>query len=196
MGLKRMFCLVFEIMCGLNHNSVYRLRKSTKKHENVFLNLTRRERRIYEHLTNFVAPSNNYMIYREVLRSVVGPAIPYIGVLLKDLAFVEEKGAPLKMMLTDKDKGEPQVCIFFDKCLEIVQVIWEGLGRSDGFLESQSARTKICLGKKSEVTLTHEEGLQRLILGCILRAKDQTALDERSFEIVPRKYAVVFLNET
>ena len=84
---------VFEVMYGLTHHAVYRLRLAHQ--------LQREERENYSKLTTFVSSDDNYGVYRRVRAKkaktvTAGGAaadavrLPYLGVVLKDLVAMEE----------------------------------------------------------------------------------------------------------
>jgi len=77
------FNSVLEILSGINNSSVNRLRitfaEIPKKHQMTLLNLNEK-----------MNPYQNYSHYRKLLRTCVVPCLPYLGVYLTDLIFIEE----------------------------------------------------------------------------------------------------------
>ena len=72
---------VMEILSGLENAAVFRLKKSWEKANN----------EIYESLSSLLASSQNHSEYRKTLREhVTPPAVPYLGIFLSDLTFIEE----------------------------------------------------------------------------------------------------------
>lgn len=151
----RNFATVFEIVYGLNQNSVYRLRGG-KTNGGIFDKLSRQTRGHYDNLIEFANPSNNYGAYRKVVQTIVreGKAdcwAPYLGVLLKDLVTIEEGGKPLKINVRveetedndsdddsevlieivggmgDESKAKEEVYVLFDKCREMSRNVSEVL---------------------------------------------------------------------
>ena len=79
---------VFEVMYGLTHHAVWRLRMAEE--------VGGEERDNFTKLCLFVSSEDNYGVYRRVLRGVkegaggAGWRMPYLGVVLKDLVAMEE----------------------------------------------------------------------------------------------------------
>lgn len=95
---------VFEIIYGINHNSVYRLR-GTNNRKGWFHDLSRKRHQEYTKFCEFASPSDNYKFYRIAASNVKGHAhLPYFGVLYKDLIGVEEGGRPLVVVHTTKSE--------------------------------------------------------------------------------------------
>lgn len=75
---------VFEIISGLRHASVYRLKET-------WLGLPDKSTEIYTTLKLLIAPDNHYHAYREALQQTTGtPTLPYLGVYLSDLTYIQE----------------------------------------------------------------------------------------------------------
>jgi len=72
-----------------------------------------------EHL-KFFSASGNYKILREHLRKVEPPAIPHIGLLLKDLVFIDDG-----LKLQDDDSGKENK-VNFKKYTKLAKRIWDG----------------------------------------------------------------------
>eukprot|EP01130_Rhizamoeba_saxonica_P000136 TRINITY_DN10149_c0_g1_i1.p1 TRINITY_DN10149_c0_g1~~TRINITY_DN10149_c0_g1_i1.p1 ORF type:complete len:1029 (+),score=234.80 TRINITY_DN10149_c0_g1_i1:25-3111(+) len=77
------FNAVLEIISGINSSSIHRLKKTF---EGIGKNYARR----LENLQELVSQNGNYDILRTTLHSCIPPCIPYLGVYLTDLTFIEE----------------------------------------------------------------------------------------------------------
>lgn len=77
------FNAVFEIVGGLTNSSVHRLTKT-------FEALDKKEKQMYEELKSYVSREGNYKALRSAIRLVSPPCIPYIGMYLTDLTFIED----------------------------------------------------------------------------------------------------------
>jgi len=79
------FSGVMQVLSGLNNAAVGRLKKTfaqvRKKPEHVAL---------WDKIADMMNPEGNYRKYRSYLASVKPPCIPYIGLYLTDLTFIEE----------------------------------------------------------------------------------------------------------
>lgn len=76
---------VMEVLSGLNNAAIGRLKKTwlsaRKKPENVAL---------WDKIAHLMKPEGNYKEYRQYLASLRPPCIPYIGLYLSDLTFIED----------------------------------------------------------------------------------------------------------
>eukprot|EP01103_Thecamoeba_quadrilineata_P020460 TRINITY_DN878_c0_g2_i1.p1 TRINITY_DN878_c0_g2~~TRINITY_DN878_c0_g2_i1.p1 ORF type:complete len:557 (-),score=126.65 TRINITY_DN878_c0_g2_i1:86-1756(-) len=61
-------------------------------------------KKAYEELGNLMNPSNNYVHYRRVLKSAPAPVLPFQGVYLLDLTFIEENTNRLQNGLVNFEK--------------------------------------------------------------------------------------------
>lgn len=80
---------LMEIVAGLSLGCVQRLHKTWSLAGSA-------AKAIYERFSNIMTTKQNFQAYRHALSATRIPAIPYVGVILKDLVFVEE-GNPLKL---------------------------------------------------------------------------------------------------
>eukprot|EP01130_Rhizamoeba_saxonica_P017236 TRINITY_DN8273_c0_g1_i1.p1 TRINITY_DN8273_c0_g1~~TRINITY_DN8273_c0_g1_i1.p1 ORF type:complete len:1053 (-),score=242.44 TRINITY_DN8273_c0_g1_i1:20-3178(-) len=77
------FNAILEIVAGLNSSPVHRLK-------NTFSRLSKGKVSKLEELKVLVARTNNYSYARQVLHTCSPPCIPYLGMYLTDLTFIEE----------------------------------------------------------------------------------------------------------
>eukprot|EP01126_Amoeba_proteus_P058114 TRINITY_DN7461_c0_g1_i3.p1 TRINITY_DN7461_c0_g1~~TRINITY_DN7461_c0_g1_i3.p1 ORF type:complete len:313 (-),score=49.50 TRINITY_DN7461_c0_g1_i3:249-1187(-) len=82
---------MLAILSGINNSAVRRLSHS-------FAGLSRKYKSCYTKLDNLMHPDSSYRAYRSCLRKCLPPALPYLGVYLTDIIFIEE-GNP------DRKKG-------------------------------------------------------------------------------------------
>eukprot|EP01103_Thecamoeba_quadrilineata_P014814 TRINITY_DN4508_c0_g1_i2.p1 TRINITY_DN4508_c0_g1~~TRINITY_DN4508_c0_g1_i2.p1 ORF type:complete len:806 (+),score=199.71 TRINITY_DN4508_c0_g1_i2:277-2694(+) len=72
-----------EILAGLEASPCHRLKRTWKKLEPKVLN-------IYESLKREISPENNFLNIRSILHQEDPPSIPYLGIFLTDLTFIED----------------------------------------------------------------------------------------------------------
>lgn len=96
---------IFEIFAGLTSNSVYRLRKTWDA-------LPQKTKNTYRELDSLISRDLNYKTIREEVNLVSPPLIPYIGLYLSDLTFIE-----------DGNPKEINSKINFIKCRKLAQLI-------------------------------------------------------------------------
>jgi len=77
------FNTMMEIMGGLELSSIQRLKRT-------WAGLPSESVLIYEELTNLINPRQNFNHYRQALRTADPPMLPYIGIHLTWLTFIEE----------------------------------------------------------------------------------------------------------
>lgn len=77
------FSTMMEIIVGLNLAAVQRLEKT-------WLSVPPKYMQMFNSMMALTSSSQNYKSYREHVASIQGPSIPYIGVYLRDLTFVED----------------------------------------------------------------------------------------------------------
>ena len=72
-----------SILAGLNSAPVFRLKRT-------FELLSTKTISYFDTIRNLMSTSKNFSVYRESLRSVNPPAIPFLGCYLTDLTFIED----------------------------------------------------------------------------------------------------------
>eukprot|EP01102_Stenamoeba_stenopodia_P001613 TRINITY_DN1144_c0_g1_i1.p1 TRINITY_DN1144_c0_g1~~TRINITY_DN1144_c0_g1_i1.p1 ORF type:complete len:605 (-),score=138.63 TRINITY_DN1144_c0_g1_i1:105-1919(-) len=77
------FSTMMEIIVGLNLAAVQRLEKT-------WLSVPPKYMQMFNSMMSLTSSSQNYKAYREHVASIQGPSIPYIGIYLRDLTFVED----------------------------------------------------------------------------------------------------------
>jgi len=101
---------MMEIISGLQCSSIFRLKHT-------WALLSKQQLKKYEDIHNLMSRERNFHLFREHLHSVDPPCIPYLGVFLTDLTFIEDGN---KDYLSDS-----KVLINFDKRRKISSVIRE-----------------------------------------------------------------------
>lgn len=79
----RNFNSLQEIVAGLNRGSVQRMKKAWE-------GVSQSSYETFQGLNILVTPRNNFKNYRELVRKNLLPCLPYVGVYLQDLVFLEE----------------------------------------------------------------------------------------------------------
>lgn len=77
------FNTVMSILAGFNSSPIHRLKRTWEQLSNK-ISLT------FENLERVINPQKNYAQYRETLHSVNPPCVPFLGVYLTDLTFIED----------------------------------------------------------------------------------------------------------
>lgn len=77
------FNAVFELVSGLNNSGVYRLRKTWDQ-------LKPAQKKQFDELQALSAQDSNFRSLRNAIINLKPPCIPYIGVFLTDLTFIED----------------------------------------------------------------------------------------------------------
>jgi len=74
---------VFEITTGLQQAAVYRLKKTWEK-------VKPKMKKKYDNLQLITQTDGNYKLYRQEIANCDFPLVPYLGIFLSDLVYVEE----------------------------------------------------------------------------------------------------------
>jgi hypothetical protein len=74
---------VMEVIAGLNLFAVERLR-------NTWAQIPSKMEQVVKDLNALMENRGNYKEYRNALRTIKGPSVPYLGVCLRDIIFIEE----------------------------------------------------------------------------------------------------------
>jgi len=104
------FHAVFEIIGGLMNSSVYRLKKTHEVLPND-INKT------FQELKDLTAAQRSWKVYREVLKTINPPCVPFIGVTQTDLTFLDD-GNPTKL---SNGFVNFKKCLMFAKSIEEIQ---------------------------------------------------------------------------
>ncbi|KAI9206128.1 uncharacterized protein BJ171DRAFT_41707 [Polychytrium aggregatum] len=74
---------VYNIISALNSTPIYRLQRT-------WTMISRKERAIFDKLSELMSPLNNCESYRQKLAQAKSPCIPYLGLFLSDLTYLNE----------------------------------------------------------------------------------------------------------
>eukprot|EP01080_Neovahlkampfia_damariscottae_P009272 gene9272-1359_t len=77
------FSLIMGILPGINANSIFRLKKT-------FSHLPKEEFNILMKLKGMCSPDNGFKGLRSEIKKAIPPTIPFIGIYLTDLTFIED----------------------------------------------------------------------------------------------------------
>lgn len=118
------FNALMEIVGGLGSCAVARLSRT-------WANVSRKERQGWEKLCAIMSPQRSFASYRAAIRSAQPPLVPYLGIFMQDMVFIED-GNP------DSLKGHPAEYINFHKrrlMAEIIQEIQQHQQASYNFVQ-------------------------------------------------------------
>ena len=77
------FQATFELISATTIKSIYRLKKTWKQ-------LSKQDKQLHEELLEYIQPKGNFKFLRNEIKKSIPPCIPYIGLYLKDLIFIED----------------------------------------------------------------------------------------------------------
>ncbi len=102
---------IMEFIAALQNAGVFRLKETWAR-------LDKKHKRAWDMLTARLSRDNNFKVFRESLRTVSPPSIPYLGLFLTDMTFVEE------VEKKKKKKKKKKPLIFFLLKREILIFWW------------------------------------------------------------------------
>jgi len=131
---------LLEVVSGLNQGPVSRLKQTWAK-------VPDKHNALLSNLTELVTRENNHKNLREYFFKVQAPCIPYIGMYLTDLTFVEEGNTDFitehKLINFDKRRRYAHVIREVTRfqhhpyCYEIVPAIFKFLGKMSNYDEKK-----------------------------------------------------------
>lgn len=77
------FNSAFELISSTTITPIHRLKKTWSK-------LSKQDLKLYQDLLNYISSSNNFKFLRERIFRSKSPLLPYIGLLLKDLTYIDD----------------------------------------------------------------------------------------------------------
>jgi len=149
------FNTVMSIIAGFNSSPIRRLKRTWE-------NLSNKMTLVFENLERVINPQKNYTQYRETLHSVNPPCVPFLGVYLTDLTFIEDGN-------TNNLRSNSQL-INFSKQTKTAEVIRE-----------------IQQYQNQPYNLNPVKEIADYILKCLNASVDETALYELSLMLEPRE---------
>ncbi|KAN0085168.1 Ras guanine nucleotide exchange factor domain containing protein [Elaphomyces granulatus] len=106
---------LMAIICSLNSSTISRLKRTWEL-------VSQKSKVTLENLRAIVDVSKNYLILRQRLQGHMPPCLPFVGVYLTDLTFVDHGNQPLRNLPTE-DGG--MAVINFDKHMKTAKIISE-----------------------------------------------------------------------
>jgi hypothetical protein len=88
---------VYEILSGITNSSVSRMKKT-------WANLSKETKDIFEGLKSYLDNNKNFNYLRTIQRFNNVPCLPYIGIFLTDLTFIEEGNKSMNESRINFDK--------------------------------------------------------------------------------------------
>jgi son of sevenless-like protein len=141
-----------EVLAGLNDSSIYRLRVSWMKVE--------KEEKLmqdFEVVKASLSPDRSWVNYRGILKEIQPPCIPYLGVYLTDLTFIED-GNPNYLPTVDHRTD----IINFEKCRKQALVIGNILLYQQDAYNFQRVDVIYDMFAKGLVVIDDKEALHKL----------------------------------
>lgn len=113
------FNSLLTIVSALQSVSIMRLRKTWEM-------LSPRYQDLFASLKAIVLPEKNFVAYRSRIRQQDIPCVPYLGVYLTDLTFIEEGNADKRLYIPQGDVNGPSVSVInFDKHARTAKIVGE-----------------------------------------------------------------------
>ncbi|CRG85493.1 Cell division control protein 25 [Talaromyces islandicus] len=106
---------LMAVICSLNSSTIVRLKRTWEL-------VSQKTKTILESLKEVVDVSRNYAVLRQRLQSCAPPTLPFVGVYLTDLTFVDH-GNPAERNLPTEDGG--LAVINYDKHVKTAKIISE-----------------------------------------------------------------------
>ena len=108
---------LMAIICSLNSSTILRLKRTWDL-------VSAKTKATLENLKSVIDVSKNYSGLRQRLQGLTPPCLPFVGVYLTDLTFVDV-GNQTSRQLTDSRSGEAYSVINFDKHMKTAKIISE-----------------------------------------------------------------------
>lgn len=153
--LLQNFSTMTAIVSGLNSAPVYRLKRSWDSINGRFI-------AVLENLNRIMQSSKNFSDYREMIHQLQPPCVPFLGVYLTDLTFIEDGN-------TDRLKSDQRL-INFGKRQKTAEVIRE-----------------IMIYQATPYSLTPVPGIQKFIQDNLVEARSDGELYAQSLNLEPRE---------
>jgi len=149
------FNTVMSILAGFNSSPIHRLKRTWEQ-------LSKKMTEMFDNLERVMNPQKNYAQYRENLHSVNPPCVPFLGVYLTDLTFIEDGN-------TNNLKSNSQL-INFSKQTKTAEVIRE-----------------IQQYQNQPYNLNPVKEISDFVLKCLNETVDESTLYDMSLILEPRE---------
>ncbi|KAJ3383382.1 hypothetical protein HDU92_004245 [Lobulomyces angularis] len=149
------FNTLMSIMAGLNSAPIHRLKRT-------FELLSSKTQTSLDQLQSLMSTTKNYSVYREALHASYPPSMPFLGLYLTDLTFIED-GNP------DLLKPDNRL-INFSKRSKTAEVIME-----------------IQQYQRTHYNLTPVVEIQNFIINCLTESLDENKIYDLSLQLEPRE---------
>ena len=106
---------LMAVICALNSSTIARLKRTWEL-------VSQKTKAILEVLKKIVDVSRNYVVLRQRLQSHVPPCLPFVGIYLTDLTFVDHGNQTTRQLTTEE--GSLRL-INFDKHMKTAKIISE-----------------------------------------------------------------------
>ena len=103
------FNALFSVMSGINSATIHRLKKTWEA-------IPRKHVELYEKLDKYMSTDADFRAMRVAVRNCTPPCVPFIGIYLTDLTFIQEEAPDFVMK-------EDAKLINFAKCRKFASVI-------------------------------------------------------------------------
>jgi hypothetical protein len=110
------YSALMAITCSLTTSAVSRLRQSWDQ-------LPAKTKAVFEELKEVVDVSRNYAALRQCLQTPKAPCLPFVGMYLTDLTFVDVGNANTRLLPNNNNEGESAMVINFDKHMRSARII-------------------------------------------------------------------------
>ena len=109
---------LMAIVCSLSQSTITRLKKTWEV-------VSTKTKSTLEHLKTVVSHDRNYAALRQRLQNHVPPCVPFVGLYLTDLTFVDAGNQPTRQLPGPSPSEESRSVINFDKHVKTAKIISE-----------------------------------------------------------------------
>ncbi|KAI8097536.1 ras guanine nucleotide exchange factor domain-containing protein [Halteromyces radiatus] len=166
------FNTLMTIRCALNSASIARLRRTWDS-----VMRSTKYKTMYNTIDCVADSDRNFAMYRKCLKNATAPGLPFLGIFLSDMVFVDEGNMDHRTSTTLSSNGNEQsnhcIIINFDKYMKMTQMLDQTITRFQ----------QVPYYKIKEI-----KEIQRYLLECIEAGNDsnEELIYSRSLEIEPR----------
>lgn len=149
------FSSMMAIYSGLNNAALNRLRRTWDA-------VNQRHLALFENMKNILAPTKNFSKYRETLRKLQPPCVPFLGVYLTDLTFIEDGNS-------DRLKTDERLINFSKRQMTADKI------------------SEIVIFQSTPYNFHPVEGIQKYIDDNLVESRSDEELFEQSLRLEPRE---------